>query len=299
MAVHDTSLVLFGSLSRFTFFALKNLLEQGFVLRAVVLAAYPPSRDQRGGSLAVIHRSKQPELLDLAKNHSIPVGYFGDDANELCAFVRDLSADVYLLACYPRKLPRAIVETAKYCSINIHPSKLPKYKGPDPIFWQLLSAEIQTGVSLHEVSDRIDSGDIFHFEPVTYPPGATLEQIQSALLKRAILSLAKLLDTRPNRWHREPQDHQKSSYQPMPCAEDYSITSTVSMQTAINFVRAYSRTNKTVRVSVADRQYNVQDATRWQKAGSIDKQNVQSGRIAVQFNDGIVEFSIDRQSNIQ
>ena len=299
MAVHDTSVVLFGSLSRFTFFALKNLLEQGFVLRAVVLAAYPPSSDQRGGSWAVIHHSKQSELLDLAKNHSIPVGYFGDAANQLCAFVRDLSADVHLLACYPRKLPRAIVETAKYCSINIHPSKLPKYKGPDPIFWQLLSAETQTGVSLHEVSDSIDSGDIFHFEPVAYPPGATLEQIQSVLLKRAILSLAKLLDTHPNRWHREPQDHQQSSYQPVPCAADYSITSKLSMQTAINFVRAYSRTNRTVRIRVADKQYDVQDATRWQQAGSIDEQNVQSDRIAVQFTDGFVEFSIDRQTNIQ
>ena len=299
MAVHDTRLVLFGSLSRFTFFALKNLLEQGFVVRAVVLAAYPPSSAQRGGSLDVIYRSKQPELLDLAKNHAIPVGYFGDDADELCAFVRDRSADVYLLACYPRKLPRTIVETAKYCSINIHPSKLPKFKGPDPIFWQLLNAETQTGVSLHEVSDSIDSGDIFHFEPVTYPPGATLEQIQSVLLARAILSLAKLLDTHPNRWHREPQDHQKSSYQPVPCAEDYSMTSKLSMQTAINLVRAYSRTNKTVRVSVADTQYNVQDAIHWQKAGSINEQNVQSDRITVQFNDGIVEFSIDRQSNIQ
>ena len=299
MAVHDTRLVLFGSLSRFTFFALKNLLEQGFVVRAVVLAAYPPSSAQRGGSLDVIYRSKQPELLDLAKNHAIPVGYFGDDADELCAFVRDRSADVYLLACYPRKLPRTIVETAKYCSINIHPSKLPKFKGPDPIFWQLLNAETQTGVSLHEVSDSIDSGDIFHFEPVTYPPGATLEQIQSVLLKRAILSLAKLLDTCPNRWHREPQDHQKSSYQPVPCAEDYSMTSKLSMQTAINLVRAYSRTNKTVRISVADTQYNVQDAIHWQKAGSINEQNVQSDRITVQFNDGIVEFSIDRQSNIQ
>ena len=52
---------------------------------------------------------------------------------------------------------------------NLHPSMLPKYRGPSPLFWQITNAETDTGLTLHQVSAELDAGDIIVQKGVSLP----------------------------------------------------------------------------------------------------------------------------------
>ena len=70
-------------------------------------------------------------------------------------------AGVDLVVCclFNRVLDGAFIDSFKYC-VNFHPSLLPNYRGPEPIYWGLLNNEAEFGLSLHHITERIDDGDI-------------------------------------------------------------------------------------------------------------------------------------------
>jgi methionyl-tRNA formyltransferase len=67
--------------------------------------------------------------------------------------------DLLLVATYHRILGERIVESVK-CALNIHPSLLPSYRGPNPFFWVLRNGEAKTGLTIHHLSTVIDGGAI-------------------------------------------------------------------------------------------------------------------------------------------
>ena len=67
---------------------------------------------------------------------------------------------------YRRLLPRQILECASIGAFNLHPSKLPAYRGRAPINWVLVNGERETGVTLHYMVARADAGDIVGQETV-------------------------------------------------------------------------------------------------------------------------------------
>ncbi len=68
--------------------------------------------------------------------------------------------DVAIVASYPKILRKEILNLPKYGSLNIHPSKLPKYRGPSPIQTALLNGETSTAVSIIKLDEDIDHGPI-------------------------------------------------------------------------------------------------------------------------------------------
>ena len=71
-----------------------------------------------------------------------------------------LSTDYFFTAGYPYKLPSNIISRSNKGSINIHPSLLPSWKGPDPIRNMILNDDDLTGVSAHEMNNEFDSGKL-------------------------------------------------------------------------------------------------------------------------------------------
>ncbi len=291
---NNTSIVLFGSFSRFTFLTLQQLLQQGFALRGVVLAAYSPSKRHVSDSSNQIYRSRQHGIIELANAHDLSICYFVNEIEKLSAFLRLQTADLFLLSCYPIKLPRSICEIAEYRCINFHPSKLPQFRGPDPVFWQLRSGQAETGITIHDVTDTVDGGGILHFGPMQYPEGARLDEIQSRLTACAVSGLGKLLETSPDTWHSQPQDSSQSNWQTAPCDADYSISCKTSARIAFNFVRAYS--NLKVPIQVVDKNYSylVRDAVQYSTTQDILECANSIGQVAVRFSDGLCQFSIEQ-----
>lgn len=294
MTVRNTSIVLFGSLSQFTFFSLQHLVRRNFVLRGVVLAAYSPTLFQSAGSQDPIYRSSQHKIIELCNKNNIPICFFTADVESLKQFLNDKSADVFLLACYPRKLSNSIIAIANHRCINIHPSKLPKYRGADPIFWQLREGESETGITLHDVTEQLDCGDILKFEYIRYPCGARLDEIQSVLINGAIRALERLIETPEKEWQIEAQNSRTATWHQAPCDEDYSISSEVASRVAFNFVRAYAGLNLPIKVIDHKKIYCVRDCVATEtKRTKTENFESESKRITVRFADGTLDFMVE------
>ena len=286
----SSSILLFGGLNQFTFCALSQILERQLILSGIVISAYgPPSQTTQSDSLDV----RQPDahrLIELCSQRNVPVCYFIDQHEQLSNFVRRHPADLFVLACYPRRLEDSIVHLARHECINIHPSLLPRYRGVDPLFWQLRRGETNTGVTLHQVAQQLDGGDILYSGKVPFEPGLRLQQIQSKLVKCGIEFLEELLQTPRCEWRFQAQNHEEASWHPAPCEEDFSIATDFSATAAFNIVRAYADMNMPLKVVAADAIYQVRDVV---EPGAEVERDTDRNLLDIEFSDGILRFVVD------
>ena len=80
--------------------------------------------------------------------------------DELEELIVKLNIDLLISHAFMRILPKKVFSAPKYGSINIHPSLLPKYRGPSPTYWALKNGEKETGLTTHFIDEGIDTGDI-------------------------------------------------------------------------------------------------------------------------------------------
>lgn len=67
--------------------------------------------------------------------------------------------DMVVCCLFNRVLNRSFIASFKYC-VNFHPSLLPDYRGPEPIYWGLLNNEANFGLTLHHMTERIEDGNV-------------------------------------------------------------------------------------------------------------------------------------------
>lgn len=95
--------------------------------------------------------------------------------------VRDYDADAIFVITFPWKLPQKILDAPRYGCINFHPGLLPKYKGADPIFWQLKNREPYSGFTVHRMTEIMDEGPVLLEQKLPVIPGETYGIHQSRL----------------------------------------------------------------------------------------------------------------------
>jgi len=76
------------------------------------------------------------------------------------AALRAARPDLLLSWFWPRRIPREVLSLAPLGAFGVHPSLLPRWRGPDPYFWALRSGDAETGVSLHRLEPSYDTGEI-------------------------------------------------------------------------------------------------------------------------------------------
>ncbi len=74
--------------------------------------------------------------------------------------VLNSKAEIAVLAAFGKILPRKVLNHFKYGVLNIHPSLLPKYRGPSPVQCAILNGEAETGVSVIKLDEQMDHGPI-------------------------------------------------------------------------------------------------------------------------------------------
>ena len=78
-------------------------------------------------------------------------------------------------------------------AINMHPSRLPDYRGAEPLLWQLAAAEPTLATTIHRLADQFDCGDIVAQASIARPPGAnrdTLADLTETRLGKPLLNKA-------------------------------------------------------------------------------------------------------------
>lgn len=78
----------------------------------------------------------------------------------LAAELRALAPEVAVVAAYGRILPREILELPRLGCLNVHGSLLPRYRGAAPIQWAIADGESETGVTLMQMDEGLDTGDM-------------------------------------------------------------------------------------------------------------------------------------------
>ena len=69
---------------------------------------------------------------------------------------------------YPRRIPASVLALAP--GVNVHPSDLPRWRGPDPTHWTIRAGDTRTAVCVHWLTDGLDEGDVLLREPVEVEP---------------------------------------------------------------------------------------------------------------------------------
>jgi methionyl-tRNA formyltransferase len=78
--------------------------------------------------------------------------------------------DYMIVTAYGRILPNDILAIPKFGSLNIHPSLLPLHRGPAPVNWTLINGDDKTGVTVMEITEKMDAGDIILVKRVNIDP---------------------------------------------------------------------------------------------------------------------------------
>lgn len=139
-------------------------------------------------------RKLQPSSVkQVALNHDIHVYQpekLDDDAR---AFLRDLpQPDVLIVVAYGLLLPQWTLDWAKYGAINVHASRLPRWRGAAPIQRAIAAGDAETGVSIMQMDAGLDTGDVWLMRSLPIGETMTASELHDALLT---LSQPALLDT--------------------------------------------------------------------------------------------------------
>ncbi len=102
--------------------------------------------------------------------------------------------DCLVVIAYGQKISRHVIAVAPKGAINVHASLLPKYRGAAPINWAIINGEMQTGVSIITVAEKMDAGDILARQAIDIRPDETAGELHDRLCQIAAPLLVKTLD---------------------------------------------------------------------------------------------------------
>lgn len=93
---------------------------------------------------------------------------------------RALGLDAAAVVAY-RILPPEVFDAPRLGTLNVHPSLLPKYRGPAPIQWALINGDTETGISIIRITDAVDAGGVVLQRRVPVDPDETAGQLAERL----------------------------------------------------------------------------------------------------------------------
>ncbi|MBQ6516421.1 hypothetical protein IJI31_04510 [bacterium] len=126
--------------------------------------------------------------------------------------VRKLNADIVIVASWGEKIEKETFIIPQVF-MNVHPSLLPKYKGPNPYLWTILNREKESGVTFHLVDETWDGGAILTQSPTPILPDDTGHELRERITLQARGVVCELLKSMNNEIIvPKEQDKSQSSY---------------------------------------------------------------------------------------
>jgi len=176
----------------------------------------------------------------LASNNGIPLIRLDKNFIDATSIFQTLEPDIILVSCYSRHLPKSIISIAKKGCFNLHPSLLPQFRGPAPLFWQFRQGVESFGITLHRVIDEFDAGNIVGKKEVSVEDGAVNYEVTELLAHAASSLIIDMLNNIDNNCLVEkPQNNTISSYQSFPSKNNFSVDTSWKAKRIYNFIKAY------------------------------------------------------------
>ncbi|HEX9664621.1 MAG TPA: methionyl-tRNA formyltransferase [Patescibacteria group bacterium] len=177
--------IIFIGTSEFASIILENLIKNDQAPHIIVSRPDKPRGRKKeiiDNQVVKFAKEKKTQLLQPEKISSI------------FNLLKETDPDLIIVAAYGRIIPKKIIDLPRFGSINVHPSLLPKYRGPSPIQFTLLNGDQFTGASIMLMDDKMDHGPIIAQEKHKISNRETFLTLQKEL---ADLSSKLLIKTLP------------------------------------------------------------------------------------------------------
>jgi methionyl-tRNA formyltransferase len=280
---NEVRVVYFGMRCDFSVAPLRALLAAGADVRAVVLPGVG------GGS----------EIDQVAAAAGVPrreISGLGDP--NVVEAIAGHRPDLIVVACFPWKLPRRLLEVPALGCLNVHPSLLPVGRGPEPVFWTLRRGERRTGATIHRMDGGLDTGPIIAQEAIDVPEGIRAPELENRLSEiGANLLIAAVEDIIAGTATLTPQDDALATHAPIPGAADFVVPTNLPARWAYNFVRGAASLAGPLELHVlATRErIRLRDAVDYSPDATLDHPLIPQpeGSLLVQFKPGTVRLIAD------
>lgn len=154
--------------------------------------------------------------------------------------------DVVLVKTFPYKIPNSVLTQPKYGFVNFHYAPLPEFRGSNPLFWMIKDGVHTGGVTIHQMNNEFDTGDILLQHKVSFPLDSNFGMAVSILAQvGAGLTGPLLQGIQTNTLIRTLQDSSKAKWYGRPKPEDLFIRwDTMSSEQVLNLIKACNPWNK-------------------------------------------------------
>lgn len=169
------------------------------------------------------HAMTPPPLAAWATEHGVRC-WQPASKDDLTALIRELRPDVGMVVAYGKIIPQDALTIPRLGFVNLHPSLLPRWRGPSPIPAAIAAGDAETGATLMLIDAEVDHGPILAQERVPLSPTATRSSLEDEL---AVLGAQLLERTLPDylagRITPQPQDHTQVTTTPLLTRDDGRI----------------------------------------------------------------------------
>ncbi len=235
-----------------------------------------------------------PGILELAAQRQLPVYPVGrlKEADTL-DMLTAVAPDLICVSCFNQIFPPPLLALPRLGCLNVHPSRLPHFRGPSPLFWVFHEGQPETAVTVHFMDAGIDTGDIALQASLALPDGvsgAQTEQMAAERGGRLLLAAIRLLTN--GRLPRHPQT-EPGSYFPIPAAGDFRLDVNWPAQRAFNFMRGTAEWARPYPISVAGHELVLRTAVSFDPDQVLPQPLLWHGRtVSIQFNPGVLVTAV-------
>lgn len=198
--------VFFGS-SKFVI-PILDVLRKNFDLALIITTENPKSNltASQGETL-------EPSVINYCTQHKFSYLSLQQFNNSITKQLKFINASVGILASFGALVPKEILNAFPKGILNIHPSLLPKYRGPTPVQTAILNGKKVTGVSIIKIDDKIDHGPLLGQEKEEILPADTSESLYKRLFEKGANLLIKVLNKYiEGNLKPSPQNHKKATF---------------------------------------------------------------------------------------
>jgi methionyl-tRNA formyltransferase len=226
--------ILFMGTPGFAVPSLKILLEQD---QAVIGVVTQPDRQKGRGK-----QPAPPPLKVFAETQRLPILQPERVRSpEFLDLFKQLAPDLVVVVAFGQILPKQMLERPRLGCINVHPSLLPRYRGAAPLNWAIIRGETMAGVTIMQMDEGMDSGDILLQEETAIDDRETVGELHDRLAVRGaqlLMETIRMLEAGVVR--RIPQDPAAATFAPRLRKEDGLIHWEADVRAIVRLIRGLS-----------------------------------------------------------
>lgn len=231
-------------------------------------------------SVPLLSTVVQESVLKLTWEYGIPLyGIKRVKAEETMRILKSLAPSLGIVACFPRLVPESLLAVPRHGFLNVHPSLLPDYRGPAPLFWQVQAGESRTGVTVHWMDSQFDTGPIAAQKMVPLPDGISEHDATRLMARAGGRTLVEVLHHVTGGELPYRKQAPGGSYQPWPHHDDFAVSAEWPARRIFNFMRATVVWGHPYRLELNGEGWQLSDALTWSNYPTLEAPYEVSGDI--------------------